>query len=141
MVIYLVHPPVLLVAGAAGAFSSAREVRAFRELTRGEARGTRTRAIERGAVKRYTSRSRAWRAQSIKTTPLPFSPSFCELRPQQMGRTNKLGTRRGKAALESAPAAPATRRAGVSEVYDHSSVNGEIIMKFNRESLYYIFLF
>ena len=52
----------------------------------------------RGAVKRYTSRSRAWRAQSIKTTPLPFSPSFCEQRPQQMGRTNKLGTRRGKAA-------------------------------------------
>ena len=38
------------------------------------------------------------RAQSIETTPLPFSPSFCEQRPQQMGRTNKLGTRRGKEA-------------------------------------------
>ena len=43
---YTSYTPVLLVAGAAGASSSAREVRAFRELTRGEARGTRTRAIE-----------------------------------------------------------------------------------------------
>ena len=38
--------PALLAAGAAGADSSVRQVRAFRELTRGEARGTRTRAIE-----------------------------------------------------------------------------------------------
>ena len=45
MAMYLVHP-ALIVAGAAGAYSSARQVRAFRELTRGEARGTRTRAIE-----------------------------------------------------------------------------------------------
>ena len=43
---YTSYTPALLVAGAAGASSSAREVRAFRELTRGEARGTRTRAIE-----------------------------------------------------------------------------------------------
>ena len=43
---YTSYTPALLVAGAAGAYSSARQVRAFRELTRGEARGTRTRAIE-----------------------------------------------------------------------------------------------
>ena len=43
---YTSYTPALLVAGAAGADSSARQVRAFRELTRGEARGTRTRAIE-----------------------------------------------------------------------------------------------
>ena len=33
-------------------------------------------------------------------------------------------------ALESAPAALAAKSAGVYEVYGHSSVNGEIIMKF-----------